>query len=621
MLGFHSTTGRFAIAAIIVAVAAGLSCCKPPPQRGKGPGPGEEAGAGIENKAKVEFYVMSQCPYGTQVQEGIGPVLEKRKGYIAFTEDFIATPTPEGALNCMHGEAECNGNRAELCLAKHYPDTYFPAVLCMAKDRQGIPDNWKKCAEEAGLDPAPVKACYDGDEGKSLAQASAMKSQEKGARGSPTIFINDKPYRGGRSPEAFDIAVCMALDEKDRPSDCPEVKEVDLTIISDKRCKECGVRAQSMKTQFENMFMKLNVHELDWTDEAAKDIIEKAQVKLLPAYVFHGNVKDDPGWEQISRHVEAVGGYFAILPDRVRSTFDPTKEVCDNGEDDTGNGLVDCKDPDCKYAQVCRENCTDGKDNTGNGLVDCKDPDCAKHVACMENCEDGQDNTGNGLVDCKDPDCKERLVCRKEIPKKLDLFVMSNCPYGIKAGNALEEVLANFGPELKFKMHYITSVFDEAGYQDYPRKEWCTQLEDGKWYCSMHREGETQENLRQICAQELFPSKFMSYVLCRNKNIRDENWQACTTEAGIDEAKLTACATGEQGRKLLQSDSDLCDMVNVHGSPTYMWNNKTIERASPDPESVKTIFCKHNEGTPGCEKTLSGPEDQPQGAAPPGSCG
>lgn len=550
---------------VAIVAALSLSMCKPPPRRGEAPEGTDKAATEIENKVRLDFYIMSQCPYGTQVQEGIGPVLDKMAGMIDFKQEFIASQSPDGSFSCLHGEPECNGNIAQLCMEKHNPKKYFPAVLCMAKDRKGIPDNWKKCAEENGLDPAPIQACYEGKEGKDLLAQSSMKAKEKGARGSPTIFINDKPYRGGRSPQAFEIAVCMALDDADRPADCPEVKPVDLTILSDARCKECDVRAKSMRTQFENMFMKLNVHELDWLDEEGKAISEKASVTLLPAYIFHANVKDDPGWEQIARHVDPMGGYFVIKPDRVRSTFDPTKEVCDNGEDDTGNGLVDCKDPDCK----------------------------------------------------------QKIVCRKEKPKTLDLYVMAHCPYGIKAQNSLEEVLNTFGAEISFKLHYITSVFDEAGYHDYPRKEWCHKYEDGQWYCSMHRKEETDENLRQICAQDLYPQnhKFMDYILCRAKNPRDPDWKKCATDNAMDAAKIETCSTGEQGRKLIQADSELCEALNIHGSPTYFWNNKHVERADTNPEAVKTVFCKHNEGTPGCEKKLSGPEAQPKGQPAGGSCG
>jgi hypothetical protein len=54
-------------------------------------------------------------------------------------------------------------------------------------------------------------------------------------------------------------------------------------------------------------------------------------------------------------------------------------EICDNGEDDDGDTLVDCDDPDC--AAACREVCDNGEDDDGDTLVDCDDPDCAAECA------------------------------------------------------------------------------------------------------------------------------------------------------------------------------------------------------------------------------------------------
>ncbi len=65
----------------------------------------------------------------------------------------------------------------------------------------------------------------------------------------------------------------------------------------------------------------------------------------------------------------------------------PTVEICDNGVDDTGNGLIDCDDPECADDPACEvlvEICDDGIDNTGNDLVDCDDPDCVDDPACVE---------------------------------------------------------------------------------------------------------------------------------------------------------------------------------------------------------------------------------------------
>ena len=133
-------------------------------------------------------------------------------------------------------------------------------------------------------------------------------------------------------------------------------------------------------------------------------------------------------------------------------------EICNNGADDDGNGLVDCADTvACPGGTICGlhgrtcaggactcptggvEVCGDGIDNDCNGLTDCADPACqpqsgapgarcdtgqlvtGHHVfgACTAagtcvcsgsgketSCGDGIDNNCNGLIDCDDPDCQ-----------------------------------------------------------------------------------------------------------------------------------------------------------------------------------------------------------------------
>jgi len=60
----------------------------------------------------------------------------------------------------------------------------------------------------------------------------------------------------------------------------------------------------------------------------------------------------------------------------------PVKEICTNGKDDNGDGLIDCQDPECfANASKCGEEntlerCTDEFDNDGDSLVDKDDKDC-----------------------------------------------------------------------------------------------------------------------------------------------------------------------------------------------------------------------------------------------------
>ncbi|MFH2008418.1 MAG: hypothetical protein ABI333_17665 [bacterium] len=90
------------------------------------------------------------------------------------------------------------------------------------------------------------------------------------------------------------------------------------------------------------------------------------------------------------------------------------QELCENGSDDDGDGLVDCDDPDCDGTPACIfELCDNGLDDDGDGLADCDDPDCAAQPPCLppETCGNGLDDDGDGLVDCADVDCAGTAAC------------------------------------------------------------------------------------------------------------------------------------------------------------------------------------------------------------------
>jgi hypothetical protein len=104
-------------------------------------------------------------------------------------------------------------------------------------------------------------------------------------------------------------------------------------------------------------------------------------------------------------------------------------EVCDDGIDNTCNGLVDCADPACVDDPSCavcepfETICDDNIDNDCDGLVDCNDPDCQRpgECGCTQGeqgfqCRDGIDNDCDGLVDCADPDCQGTLWCAICLP-------------------------------------------------------------------------------------------------------------------------------------------------------------------------------------------------------------
>jgi hypothetical protein len=66
------------------------------------------------------------------------------------------------------------------------------------------------------------------------------------------------------------------------------------------------------------------------------------------------------------------------------------ERMCSNGEDDDGDGFIDCDDTDCTNTPDCSDGeiCDDGIDNNFDGLIDCMQPSCDFDPYCDSWCAD-----------------------------------------------------------------------------------------------------------------------------------------------------------------------------------------------------------------------------------------
>ncbi len=545
----------------------------------------------------VELFIMSQCPYCSGVMKSFAELEQSLGAVMDLQLDFIAKHNEDGSFDCLHGASECDGNMIMLCARENDPPHALALAACMTEDFKNIPGNWTACASQVGLDPEPVQACIDAGDGARLLKQSLEHSQERKAHGSPTIILDGLPYKGGRTAPAIAHAICQLLDEEDRPDACPQPEPVRLTVITDERCSDCSSKAQKMIGQLEKMIMVLQVQWLDWADQEARDLAAQTGATLLPAYVFHPGVEQSFEWDKLSSYVVQAGDLWLFESGMAQSTHDPTKEVCDNGLDDTDDGKIDCDDPDCTFSAACREDCTNGVDDTGNGKKDCKDPGCKWDEACIEICDNGLDDDGNGKKDCKDPHCTESLACRKEKKGRLDLFVMSDCPYCASAEEALLDLQDSMAGAMKVTLHFVMSGLDGYGYADYKSKSRCEKYPDGLWYCALHGKQEVRENLRRMCIQALYPDEVLGYVVCENEK---DDWEACAKGLGLVPPKIEKCMAGKKGAKLMQDNADLIWKTGIGKSPTFLWNNKHVEHTKYTPEAITETFCSYNPGAKPC---------------------
>jgi hypothetical protein len=537
------STSRLVAIVVAGALALGTGACEKQPVGPAGPAKPSASGPGAgAERVRVDLYVMSMCPYGVQAENAFAPIVEKLGPALDLRVEFIASEEG-GKLVSLHDEPEVKGDIAQLCAAKIAPDRSYRLILCQNKTPRAIPDNWEQCAKEVGIDVETMRRCYTTSEGQDLLRVSAKRAAAAKAEGSPTIHIAGKSYEGGRRGADFLRAICDEF-KSTKPAACAELKppaQVSITILSDVRCKPCA-QIEKIVPQLKGIFPGLKHTLLDYGTPEGKKVFAAAGVKHLPAVLFDASLDGDPdGMKEVQQFLRPAGSYRQLL---IGAKFDPTGEICDNGIDDNGDGKIDCADPQCK----------------------------------------------------------ETLLCRAETKKRLDVFVMSQCPYGVRALDAMKEVLKNFaGQDVGFGVHYIAAA-TPTGFR------------------SLHGQPEVDENIRGVCAIKHYGAKlkFMDYIWCRNPNITDVDWKSCAKN-GIDPKVIEACSTGPEGKKLLAENIKLAEVLNVEASPSWMANNK-FPFAGIDAESIKKNLCKHNPGLKGCDKTLSGPPaDAPGGGA--GSCG
>jgi len=485
-------------------------------------------------KVKLDFYVMSQCPYGTQVEDAIKPVLDKLGDSVEFSLNFISTDLGDSNFQSLHGESETKGNIVQLCAIKYNPDKYMNMVVCMNKDTRAIPNNWEQCAQDNDLNVDKIKTCYEGDEGKNLLSESVKKSESVNARGSPTMYLNGQLYSGGRDTLSFMRALCENLGEHPECEKLPEPAKVNLIVINDKKCKECQ-QYSGLTNQLKGLFQGLQVKEYDFEDEEGRNLFDDLSLQYLPVFLFDETVKEGEGYQNVQRYLEQVGEYYSL---RVGASFNPLAEICDNNEDDRDN---------------------------------------------------------DGLIDCNDDECKDNLICREKLDNNLQLFIMSDCPYGRKAVEALKEVKENFD-NLEFEIHYIAS-------------------EQGDGFNSLHGQYEVDEDIIQLCVLKNNPEQWFDYVYCRStKGVKGISWKDCAEENNIDITAVQQCFDSEEGADLLREDIKIAQSLKFSASPTWLVNNK-YRFSGIDAETVKTNLCKYNK-LEECDTKLSGGTNVPSG-----SCG
>ncbi|MGI5825841.1 MAG: DsbA family protein [Patescibacteria group bacterium] len=135
-----------------------------------------------------------------------------------------------GKFESLHGDQELRQDVREICAlsqtqllsSANAMDKWWKFVsLVNEKCNDKNADTcWTAQAQEAGLNTAQIASCTQ-NQIKDLLEKEVAESTKYQAQGSPTFYINDVLYQGGRSPESLKKAICDSFNNP--PAECNQI--------------------------------------------------------------------------------------------------------------------------------------------------------------------------------------------------------------------------------------------------------------------------------------------------------------------------------------------------------------------------------------------------------------
>jgi len=183
-------------------------------------------------KPGVKLFVMSYCPYGTQIEKGILPVLAALGNKIDFNLEFVSYSMHNN--KATGDRKELDENLRQYCIRTLEPAKLTTYLGCFLKS-DGSAGKGVACLKTVGVDAIKNAACMTAsdtkfDVTKDFADESTYNgsfppfnadnadNDTYGVQGSPTLVINGVATDSQRDPASLLKTICAAFDKA--PAEC-----------------------------------------------------------------------------------------------------------------------------------------------------------------------------------------------------------------------------------------------------------------------------------------------------------------------------------------------------------------------------------------------------------------
>ena len=171
---------------------------------------------------------MSHCPYGTQIEKGILPVLEALDGEIDFELKFCDY--------AMHAEKEIDEQLNQYCIQENGPEKLLAYLRCFLEADKGA-----ECLKQMKINTVKLNACVsatdkqykisemfndkstwrkdrNGNPAFPVFNVDQADNQKYEITGSPGLVINGKKVASGRDPASLLKMICAGYENA--PNGC-----------------------------------------------------------------------------------------------------------------------------------------------------------------------------------------------------------------------------------------------------------------------------------------------------------------------------------------------------------------------------------------------------------------
>lgn len=149
------------------------------------------------DNSKVELFVMTHCPYGTQAEKGFIPAIKALGSAVDAEIRFV---------HYFLHEPEETETPKQVCIREEQSDKFIPYLECFLED--GDSD---RCLTKVGIDKAKMQSCISSGKADEYYAADSAASEAAGVRGSPTLVINGAEAQSGRSAADYVDTICSAF--------------------------------------------------------------------------------------------------------------------------------------------------------------------------------------------------------------------------------------------------------------------------------------------------------------------------------------------------------------------------------------------------------------------------